>query len=227
MAAEDASRMTRAARRRLGLAGEEEGSFLARWSRRKDAARAGALADDGVADPGDLPAHEADAARAGARGEGSSAEAAEPEIRPEDLPDPDTLTAQSDFSVFMQKGVPPDLQQRALRKLWLTDPTLANLDGLLDYGGDFSQVGKAKMAIKTAWQVGKGYLAALDAGETAKAAAGEGGADAGPDREAVAAADGVTESPQTHGAPESPAEDAAEVDGRDASDDTRPPSARA
>ena len=187
--------MTRAARRRLGLAGEreEEGGFLSRWSRRKDAARAGALADEDVADPGDRPAHDADAAETDARGRDGGAEAAEPAIRPEDLPDPDTLTAESDFSVFMQKGVPPDLQQRALRKLWLTDPALANLDGLLDYGGDFSQVGKAKMAVKTAWQVGKGYLAALDAEETAKTAAadGEAGGEAGapgtvPDSEADA-----------------------------------------
>jgi len=32
------------------------------------------------------------------------------------------LTANSDFTIFMKQGVPCDLQTRALRKLWTTDP---------------------------------------------------------------------------------------------------------
>lgn len=52
---------------------------------------------------------------------------------PEDLPDIDSLDAESDFSVFMREGVPEDLKNLALRKLWRSDPVYANLDGLNDY----------------------------------------------------------------------------------------------
>jgi Protein of unknown function (DUF3306) len=54
-------------------------------------------------------------------------------IKREDLPDIETLTYESDFSVFMREGVPEFLRRQALRKLWLSDPILANLDGLNDY----------------------------------------------------------------------------------------------
>jgi hypothetical protein len=37
----------------------------------------------------------------------------------------------------MREGVPEALRNRALRKLWLSDPVLANLDGLNDYDEDF------------------------------------------------------------------------------------------
>ena len=52
---------------------------------------------------------------------------------PEDLPDIDSLDAESDFAVFMREGVPEDLKNLALRKLWRSDPVYANLDGLNDY----------------------------------------------------------------------------------------------
>ena len=50
-----------------------------------------------------------------------------------DLPDIDSLTADSDFSAFMAEGVPGELKNLALRKLWRSDPVYANLDGLNDY----------------------------------------------------------------------------------------------
>ena len=56
----------------------------------------------------------------------------------EDLPDIDSLDADSDYSVFMGEGVPEHLKRLALRKLWLSDPVLANVDGLVDYGEDFT-----------------------------------------------------------------------------------------
>ena len=56
-------------------------------------------------------------------------------VAPEDLdlPDIESLTADSDFSVFMSEGVPDELKNLALRKLWRSDPVYANLDGLNDY----------------------------------------------------------------------------------------------
>ena len=94
--------------------------FLSRWSRRKkderEHARTPADEVDEAAEAGEQPA----------------------EISPEDLPDIDTLDKDSDFTVFMREGVPEALKRRALRKLWTTDPVLANVDGLNDYDGDYA-----------------------------------------------------------------------------------------
>lgn len=75
------------------------------------------------------------------------------------LPDPDTLKAEDDFSAFMAKTVPNRLRNRALRKLWLSDPLLANLDALVDYGEDFTINPLDTEVIQTTYQVGKGLLA--------------------------------------------------------------------
>jgi len=75
------------------------------------------------------------------------------------LQDPDTLEKGDDFTAFMAKAVPTRLRNRALRKLWLSDPALANLDTLLDYGEDFSVSERALEDFQTAYQVGKGFAA--------------------------------------------------------------------
>ncbi len=74
------------------------------------------------------------------------------------LQDPDTLEAGDDFSAFMAKAVPTRIRNKALRKLWLSDPKLANLDMLVDYGEDFTDSAMAVENIQTAYQVGKGML---------------------------------------------------------------------
>ncbi|MEH6360583.1 MAG: DUF3306 domain-containing protein [Amylibacter sp.] len=75
------------------------------------------------------------------------------------LQDPDTLEAGDDFSAFMAKAVPTRLRNRALRKLWLSNPALANLDALVDYGEDFTTSADAVEVVQTTYQVGKGLLA--------------------------------------------------------------------
>lgn len=75
-----------------------------------------------------------------------------------DLPEPEDLEAGDDFSAFMKSTVPAAIRNRALRKLWLTDPVLANVDNLVEYGEDFTAQGKLGVAIKTAYRVGKGIL---------------------------------------------------------------------
>jgi len=57
-----------------------------------------------------------------------------------DLPDVETLTAESDFTSFLKKGVPEELKKIALRKLWRSNPIFANLDGLNDYDEDFTKI---------------------------------------------------------------------------------------
>ena len=64
---------------------------------------------------------------------------------PLDLPDIETLDKDSDYSVFMKEGVPEQLKKLALRKLWLSDPDLAVLDGLNDYDEDFRIIPEAIM----------------------------------------------------------------------------------
>ena len=76
----------------------------------------------------------------------------------EDLPDIDSLDADSDYTVFMGEGVPETLKKLALRKLWRSDPVLANVDGLVDYGEDFTVSELVGDAVKTAYRVGKGFI---------------------------------------------------------------------
>ena len=75
-----------------------------------------------------------------------------------DLPDPSTLVMGDDFSVFMSKTVPDRIRRRALRILWRSNPVLANVDMLVDYGEDFTDAAMAVENIQTAYQVGKGML---------------------------------------------------------------------
>ncbi|WP_420862522.1 DUF3306 domain-containing protein [Algirhabdus cladophorae] len=75
-----------------------------------------------------------------------------------DLPDPDAMQQGDDFSVFMSKAVPDRLRRRALRTLWRSNPVLANVDMLVDYGEDFTDSATVIENLQTAYQVGKGML---------------------------------------------------------------------
>lgn len=75
-----------------------------------------------------------------------------------ELPDPDTLKQGDDFSVFMAKAVPDQIRRRALRTLWRSNPVLANVDMLVDYGEDFTDSAMVVENMQTAYQVGKGMM---------------------------------------------------------------------
>ncbi len=79
-----------------------------------------------------------------------------------DLPDLDTLGPGDDFKAFLTEAVPARLKTRALRRLWVTNPVLANVDGLIDYGEDFTDAAMAVENIQTAYQVGKGMTAHVE-----------------------------------------------------------------
>ncbi len=106
------------------MTGSDE-RFTGRWSRLKQEARA--PAPDDAPQTANLPAAEGDAPPAEET----------PTIAAEDLPDIDSLDKDSDYTPFMQVGVPEELKKLALRALWRSDPVLANLDGLNDYDEDF------------------------------------------------------------------------------------------
>lgn len=109
---------------------EEEGGFLSRWSRRKREARVQELRPD-AAPPATAP---------GAAPEAVPVAAEEP-VDPAELPPVDSLTADSDFTTFMRKGVPTELKTAALRKLWLSDPAIRDYKTLADYDWDFNAPG--------------------------------------------------------------------------------------
>jgi|AP95_1055475.scaffolds.fasta_scaffold59866_2 hypothetical protein len=118
-----------------------EESFARRWSRRKVEER------QDNADPPDDETTEL----------APTPEPALPEEEPPDLPPIESLTAESDFTPFLRDKVPEALRKAALRKLWRSDPVLANLDGLNDYDEDFTG-GSLGGIVATAYRVGKGMI---------------------------------------------------------------------
>ena len=186
------------------------------WSRRKAAAAAERAAEARLAEEA-----EAEAARQALE------EKPDEEVLAElDLPDPDAMGQGDDFSAFMAQAVPERLRRRALRKLWISNPVLANLDSLVDYGEDFTDAATVVENLQTAYRVGKGMLrrieeedgdAEAEAGDGERAAAaapepaaaetgGDAGApdDAGPEAlPAPAAGDAADDA---DGAPEMPAQ---------------------
>ncbi|MFO7758010.1 MAG: DUF3306 domain-containing protein [Roseovarius sp.] len=78
------------------------------------------------------------------------------------LPDPDAMQPGDDFSAFMGHAVPERLRRRALRRLWRSNPVLANVDGLVDYGGDFTDSATVIENLQTAYQVGRGMTAHVE-----------------------------------------------------------------
>ncbi|MDA7966616.1 DUF3306 domain-containing protein [Ruegeria sp.] len=123
------------------------------WSRRKAAVQAEAQAEIVAAEEQALAAQHAELE-----------EKSDAEILAEfNLPDPDQLQAGDDVSGFMAKAVPDRLRRRALRRLWRLNPVLANVDGLVDYGEDYTDAACVIENIQTAYQVGKGMLAHVEA----------------------------------------------------------------
>lgn len=89
-----------------------------------------------------------------------------------ELPDPDTLQDGDDFKVFLTDAVPARIRTRALRRLWRLNPVLANVDGLVDYGEDFTDAACVIENLQTAYQVGKGMTEhVLELARKAEAAA--------------------------------------------------------
>ena len=110
-------------------------SVLSRWSRRKREAREAREAGDAAADlPDNAPQ----------TGDDTAAQALEeqaPPLTDADMPAIETLTEESDFSVFMSPGVTDELRNLALRKLFHA-PVFNIRDGLDEYDDDFTSFEK-------------------------------------------------------------------------------------
>jgi Protein of unknown function (DUF3306) len=148
-----------AERDRPTRAGNEAESFLHRWSRRKAEARSAPAATPATPAATDAE-RPAQAPVQGADEQGAD-EQGSPAV-PEDLPDIASLDASSDYTVFMRPGVPAHLRTLALRKLWRSDPIFSKLDGLVEYGEDYTIPSWPKGAIKTAYQIGRGFVNELE-----------------------------------------------------------------
>ena len=130
---------------------QDEG-LLARWSRRKQAARAGEPNKSVAPRLATATDEQAQEARA-------QVPAVE---EPPELPDPESLDAASDFKPFLRQGVPVETHRAALRRLWRLDPFYSQHDGLSDYGEDFTDQATALKGVRTAWRVGRGLLDQVD-----------------------------------------------------------------
>ena len=74
------------------------------------------------------------------------------------MPEPETLTTAEEVQDFLKTALPQRLKARALRRLWRLNPVLANLDGLVDYGEDYTDATRVIENMQTVYQVGKGMF---------------------------------------------------------------------
>ena len=121
-------------------------SFLSRWSKRKQEAKA---------EP--VPAAEPQPPVVTAETEAPP---------PAPLPDVESLGKDSDYSAFLSAHVPPGLRQQALDKLWASNPELMAPETMDLHMGDYTSPVTAEL-VKTAWRLGKGVLDAAELAEEA------------------------------------------------------------
>ncbi len=145
---------------------EESEGFPSRWSRLK---RTRKQAVPGHAAP-DLP-KESLGTEAGTEARPPPADPESEAAAPPDLPSIESLDEDSDFSVFMQEGVPEEQRRLALRKLWRLSP--GEIDGLDDYDEDYTI---AEMVIKKASDLLEVAKGAPDEQTKKALAAGDGAA---------------------------------------------------
>jgi hypothetical protein len=105
----------------------EAKSFLSRWSQRKQEAKQESSKPSQEGDAPPQPVTES---------------AAEPEFDLSSLPKLEELTEATDITGFLQKGVPEQLRNAALRKSWALDPAIRNyVNPALDYAYDWNTPG--------------------------------------------------------------------------------------
>lgn len=92
----------------------------------------------------------------------AAADAAHQQDSAEALPPVESLTYESDFTPYLSPSVPEELRQQALRKLWRSNPVLANLDGLDACYQDYSMIGKVEEAVETLYQIGRGMVDSVE-----------------------------------------------------------------
>ena len=74
-----------------------------------------------------------------------AAEPAAATVNLESLPSLESLGPESDYTPFLQAGVPEELRSRALRQAWASDKTIADFRGLNEYDWDFNAPGYGQL----------------------------------------------------------------------------------
>lgn len=138
--------------------------FAGRWSRLKAEARA--------VPPAPTPIPEAEPVPALAPQPENAEPSGEPAAPPKtELPPLETLTKDSDFSLFMNKDVAEDTRKLALRKLWTMDPHFATIDISECHSIDFNAVPTFPNGLlNTIYRVGSGMVEAVEEIERKEAA---------------------------------------------------------
>jgi hypothetical protein len=91
-----------------------------------------------------------------------------------ELPTLESLTKDSDFSLFMRSDVADDARKQALRKLWTLDPHFATIDISECHSIDFNAVPTFPNGLlNTIYRVGSGMVEAVEEIERAEAAKAE------------------------------------------------------
>ncbi len=83
------------------------------------------------------------------RRKAAAARAAPPETPdppPPELPPIESLGADSDYTMFLARGVSRAVQAQALGIAWATDPAIANFRGMAEYAWDFNAPGYGALA---------------------------------------------------------------------------------
>ncbi|MCP3370637.1 DUF3306 domain-containing protein [Bradyrhizobium cajani] len=101
-----------------------EDKFLARWSRRKQEAKAKATQPD--------PAMHDDMQSASPPAKNDD------EVDLSSLPSIDLITSATDIKAFLRKGIPQELTRAALRRAWSADPAIRDFVGLAESAWDFN-----------------------------------------------------------------------------------------
>ena len=210
------------------MADDTDEGFLNRWARRKQRAVREPEAKPAARE---TPGQPTPSEPKPSQPEPSETERAEAEARRRELidslPEPEQLGPEDDYTQFLQDGVPDDLRQRALRRLWTSNPVFANLDGLNDYDLDYTDAATVVENLKTAFQAGRGMVTKDE--REAEAAAAERAARGEPDPETDAPENDapVNDGSEAAEATDAPADAEADAAAESADADVETPAARA
>jgi hypothetical protein len=108
----------------------EQEKFIERWSRRKQEAENEAKQPDANETKSDATNPSADEVREESKHR--------PIFDPKSLPSLDSITATTDIRAFLAAGVPEELKQAALQRVWRTDPAIRDFVGLSENSWDFN-----------------------------------------------------------------------------------------
>lgn len=74
------------------------------------------------------------------------------------LPPVESLDKDSDFTPFLQSGIPDFIKRKALRVLWRSDPFFNFRDGMNDYDEDYRLIHSMLGEVSSNYKVGRGHL---------------------------------------------------------------------